>query len=122
MNNETLTEDLHMRKVCVRNDRKNNCVDLLDIIVNEQDFFNSVITGDIWHNVSSLRPKKARVHKSFIKLSLIYLLAEGERLGRCVAAQGNYFEITFMFEKIKTLVIIKTASLLLCHTMHNLVN
>ncbi|UYV66139.1 hypothetical protein LAZ67_4000414 [Cordylochernes scorpioides] len=93
-----LTEDLQMRKVCAKlvpkvltQDQKElrvlRCQELLDLIQNEPDFLNSVVTGDeswmfeydpeskrqscAWHTKSSLRPKKARMSKSRIKTMII---------------------------------------------------
>ncbi|UYV68186.1 hypothetical protein LAZ67_5003296 [Cordylochernes scorpioides] len=73
-----VTEDLQMRKVCAK---------IVDLIQNEPDFLNSVVTGDeswmfeydpeskrqscAWHTKSSLRPKKARMSKSRIKTMII---------------------------------------------------
>ncbi|UYV64946.1 hypothetical protein LAZ67_3002543 [Cordylochernes scorpioides] len=81
-----VTEDLQMRMVCAKlvpkvltQDQKElrvlRCQELLDLIQNEPDFLNSVVTGDeswmfeydpeskrqscAWHTKSSPRPKKA---------------------------------------------------------------
>ncbi|UYV80229.1 hypothetical protein LAZ67_18002090 [Cordylochernes scorpioides] len=93
-----VTEDLQMRKVCAKlvpkvltQDQKElrvlRCQELLDLIKNEPDFLNSVVTGDeswmfeydpeskrqscAWHTKSSPRPKKARMSKSRIKTMII---------------------------------------------------
>ncbi|XP_011699262.1 PREDICTED: putative uncharacterized protein FLJ37770, partial [Wasmannia auropunctata] len=93
-----VTEDLQMRKVCAKlvpkvltEDHKElrvlRCQELLDLIQNEPDFLNFVVTGDEswmfeydpeskrqsseWHTTSSPRPKKARMSKSRIKIMLI---------------------------------------------------
>ncbi|UYV70425.1 hypothetical protein LAZ67_7002954 [Cordylochernes scorpioides] len=93
-----VTEDLQMRKVCAKlvpkvltQDQKElrvlRCQELLDLIKNEPDFLNSVVTGDeswmfeydpeskrqscAWHTKSSPRPKKARMSKSRIKTIII---------------------------------------------------
>ncbi|UYV68864.1 hypothetical protein LAZ67_6001339 [Cordylochernes scorpioides] len=93
-----VTEDLQMRKVCAKlvpkvlmQDQKElrvlRCLELLDLIQNEPDFLNSVVTGDeswmfeydpeskrqscAWHTKSSPRPKKARMSKSRIKTMII---------------------------------------------------
>ncbi|UYV71914.1 hypothetical protein LAZ67_9001136 [Cordylochernes scorpioides] len=93
-----VTEDLQMRKVCEKlvpkvltQDQKKlrvlRCQELLDLIQNEPDFLNSVVTGDkSWmfeydpeskrqscasHTKSSPRPKKARMSKSRIKMMII---------------------------------------------------
>ena len=63
------------------------CLDLLDHLEKEPEFFGHVITGDEswileynpqpkrrsqeWHTANSLRPKKARMSKSKIKSTLI---------------------------------------------------
>ncbi|UYV63821.1 hypothetical protein LAZ67_2005754 [Cordylochernes scorpioides] len=87
-----------MRKVCAKlvpkvltQDQKElrvlRCQELLDLIQNEPDFLNSVVTGDeswmfeygpeskrkscAWHTKSSPRPKKARLSKSRIKMMII---------------------------------------------------
>ncbi|UYV64900.1 hypothetical protein LAZ67_3002334 [Cordylochernes scorpioides] len=93
-----VTEDLQIRKVCAKlvpkvltQDQKKlrvlRCQELLDLIQNEPDFLNSVVTGDeswmfeydpeskrqscAWHTKSSPRPKKARMSKSRIKMMII---------------------------------------------------
>ncbi|UYV85184.1 hypothetical protein LAZ67_X004851 [Cordylochernes scorpioides] len=93
-----VTEDFQMRKVCAKlvpkmltQDQKElrglRCQELLDLIQNEPDFLNSVVTGDeswmfeydpeskrqscAWHTKSSPRPKKARMSKSRIKTMII---------------------------------------------------
>ncbi|UYV72490.1 hypothetical protein LAZ67_9003364 [Cordylochernes scorpioides] len=93
-----VTEDLQMRKVCAKlvpkvltQDQKElrvlRCQELLDLIQNELDLLNSVVTGDeswmfeydpeskrqscAWHTKSSPRPKKARMSKSRIKTMII---------------------------------------------------
>ncbi|GFW55402.1 putative DD34D transposase [Trichonephila clavipes] len=94
----TVTGDLQMRKVCAKlvpkvltQDQKEFTVlryqELLDLIQNEPDFLNSVVTGDEswmfeydpeskrqsceWHTKSSPHPKKARMSKSRIKTMII---------------------------------------------------
>ncbi|UYV72446.1 hypothetical protein LAZ67_9003181 [Cordylochernes scorpioides] len=93
-----VTEDLQMRKVCAKlvpkvltQDQKElrvfRCQELLDLIENQPDFLNSVVTGDeswmfeydpeskrqscAWHTKSSPRPKKARISMSRIKRMII---------------------------------------------------
>ncbi|UYV74922.1 hypothetical protein LAZ67_12001810 [Cordylochernes scorpioides] len=93
-----VTEDLQMRRVCAKlvpkvltQDQKElrvfRCQELLNLIQNEPDFLNSVVTGDeswmfeydpepkrqscAWHTKSSPRPKKARMSKSRIKTMII---------------------------------------------------
>ncbi|GFW22262.1 protein GVQW3 [Trichonephila clavipes] len=104
---QQIADTLHMstfavhgivRKVCAKlvpkvltQDQKElrvlRCQELLDLIQNEQDFLNSVVTGDEswmfeydpeskrqsceWHTKSSPRPKKARKSKSRIKTMII---------------------------------------------------
>ncbi|UYV79288.1 hypothetical protein LAZ67_17001917 [Cordylochernes scorpioides] len=82
------------------------CQELLDLIQNEPDFLNSVVTGDeswmfeydpeskrqscAWHTKSSPRPKKARMSKSRIKTMIIVFfnirgIVHCERLKRRIA-------------------------------------
>ena len=69
--------------------RRDVCLDLLDRLEREPEFFSRVITGDEswvleydpetkrqsreWHTANSPRPKKARMSKSKIKSMLIFL-------------------------------------------------
>jgi len=93
-----LTQDLGMRKVCTKmvpkkltTEQKANqrdvCLDLLDRLEREPEFFSCVITGDEswileydpdtkrqsreWHTTNSPHPKKVRMSKSKIKSMLI---------------------------------------------------
>jgi len=95
---QIITQDLDMRKVCAKTVPKNLtteqkairrdvCLDLLDRLEREPEFFSRVITGDEswileynletkrqsreWHTANSPRPKKVRMSKSEIKLMLI---------------------------------------------------
>lgn len=95
---QILTRDLGMRKVCAKMvpknltteqkaNRRDVCLDLLDRLEREPEFFSRVITGDEswileydpetkrqsreWHTANSPRPKKARMSKSKIKSMLI---------------------------------------------------
>jgi len=95
---QILTQDFDMRKVCAKMvpknltteqkaNRKDVCLDLLDHLEREPEFFSHVITGDEswileydpetkrqsqeWHTANSPRPKKARMSKSKIKSILI---------------------------------------------------
>jgi len=95
---QILTQDLDMRKVCAKMvpknlttkqkaNRRDVCLDLLDRLEREPEFFSPVITGDEswileydpqtkrqsreWHTANSPRPKKARTSKSKIKSMLI---------------------------------------------------
>jgi len=95
---QILTQDLDMRKVCAKMvpknltteqkaNRRGVCLDLLDRLEREPEFFSRVITGDEswileydpetkrrsrqWHTANSRRPKKAGMNKSKIKSMLI---------------------------------------------------
>jgi len=95
---QILTQDLDMRKVCAKMvpknltteqkaNRRDMCLDLLDRLEKEPEFFSRVITGDEswileydpdtkrqsreWHTANSPRAKKARMSKSKIKSMLI---------------------------------------------------
>ena len=96
---QILTQDLDMRKVCAKMvpknltteqaNRRDACLDLLDRLEREPEFFSHVITGDeSWileydpetkrqsregQTANSHRPKKARMSKSKIKSMLIFL-------------------------------------------------
>ncbi|GFX04040.1 protein GVQW3 [Trichonephila clavipes] len=107
-----VTEDLQMRKVCVKLVPKGltqnqkelrvlRCQELLDLIQNELDILKSVVTGDEfwmfeydpelkrqsceWHTKSSPRPKKARMSKSCIKTNSAFYLEVLRRLKRRIA-------------------------------------
>ncbi|UYV61492.1 hypothetical protein LAZ67_1005052 [Cordylochernes scorpioides] len=118
-----VTEDLQMRKVCAKlvpivltKDQKElrvlRCQELLDLIQNEPDFLNSVVTGDeswmfeydpeskrqscAWHTKSSPRPKKARMSKSRIK-TLIIVFFDIRGIVHCeFVPQGQ-----FLFPRLK---------------------
>ena len=102
---QIITEDLHMRKICVKlvpknlsNEQKDNCVlvsrDLLDRVVSEPNFLQRVIIGNEtwvfeynpttkrqsseWHTSQSLRPKKAQMSKSRVKSMLIIFFIQRE--------------------------------------------
>jgi len=93
-----LTQDLNMIKVCPKMvpknltteqkaNRRDVCLDLLDRLGRESEFFSHVITADDfmyfeydpetkrhsreWHTANSPLPKKARMSKSKIKSMLI---------------------------------------------------
>jgi len=95
---QTLTQDLEMRKVWAKmvpknltTEQKANqrdvCLDLLDLLEREPEFFSRVITGEEswiseydretkrqsreWHTPNSPRPKKARMNKFKIKSMII---------------------------------------------------
>jgi len=100
----TITEDLHMRKICAKlvpknlpDEQKDNSVlvsrELLDRMTSEPEFLQRVITGDEtwvfeydpttkrqssdWHTSQSPRPKKVRMSKSRVKSMLIIFLFKG---------------------------------------------
>jgi len=95
---QILTQDLDVRKVCAKMvsknltteqkaNRRDVCLDILDHLEREPEFFSHVITGDEswiseydpettrqsreWHTANSPHPKKARMSKSKIKSMLI---------------------------------------------------
>jgi len=103
---EILTEELGMRKICAKlvpqnltkeqkENRKNVCLDLLERIENDENFFKHVITGDDtwifeydpktkrqsseWHTSNSTRPKKARLSKSKI-ISILICFFNGQNV------------------------------------------
>jgi hypothetical protein len=108
-----LTEDLDMRKLCSKMvpknltteqkaNRSDVCLDLLDRLEREPEFFRRVITDVAswtleydpktkrqsreWYTANSPRPKKARMSKSKIESMLICLYREVlERLRKRVA-------------------------------------
>ena len=102
---EILTFKLGMQKICAKlvpkiltneqkENRRNVCLDLLELIENDENFFKRVITGDErwifeydpdtkrlsseWHTSNSPRPMKAKMSKSKIKAILICFF---DRLG-----------------------------------------
>ncbi|UYV82145.1 hypothetical protein LAZ67_21001130 [Cordylochernes scorpioides] len=85
---QQIADTLHMSTFVVHGIVTENLqMQLLDLIQNEPDFLNSVVTGDdswmfeydpeskrqscAWHTKSSPRPKKARMSKSRIKTMII---------------------------------------------------
>jgi len=95
---QILTQDVDVRKLCAKMvpknltteqkaNRRDVCLDLLDCLERETEFFSRVITGyeswileydpetkrqsQEWHTANSPRPKKARISKSKIKSMLI---------------------------------------------------
>ena len=95
---DILTEELGMRKICAKivpknltnkqkENQRNVCLDLLECIKNDENFFKHVITGNEswifeydpktkrqsleWHTSNSPHPKKARISKLKIKSMLI---------------------------------------------------
>ncbi|GFX04790.1 putative DD34D transposase [Trichonephila clavipes] len=120
-----VTEDLQMRKVCAKlvpkgltQDQKElrvlRCQELLDLIQNEPDILNSVVTGDEfwmfeydpelkrqsceWHTKSSPRPKKARMSKSCIK-TMIIVFFDIQGIVHCeFVSQGQTVNSAFYLE------------------------
>jgi len=97
---QILTQDLVVRNVCTKMvqenlmteqkaSRRDVCLDLLDRLEREPEFFSCVITGDEswileyepetkcqsweWHTANSPHPKKARMNKSKIKSMHFYI-------------------------------------------------
>ncbi|UYV67646.1 hypothetical protein LAZ67_5001447 [Cordylochernes scorpioides] len=125
-----VTEDLQMRKVCAKlvpkvlmQDQKElrvlRCQELLDLIQNEPDFLNSVVTGDeswmfeydpeskrqscAWHTKSSPRPKKARMSKSRIK-TMIIVFFDIRGIVHCeFVPQGQTVNSAFYLEVLRRL-------------------
>ncbi|UYV62539.1 hypothetical protein LAZ67_2000982 [Cordylochernes scorpioides] len=125
-----VTEDLQMRKVCAKlvtkvltQDQKELRVlryqELLDLIQNEPDFLNSVVTGDeswmfeydpeskrqscAWHTKSSPRPKKARMKKSRIK-TIIIVFFDIRGIVHCeFVPQGQTVNSVFYLEVLRRL-------------------
>ncbi|UYV70267.1 hypothetical protein LAZ67_7002330 [Cordylochernes scorpioides] len=105
-----VTEDLQMQLRVLR------CQELLDLIQNEPDFLNSVVTGDeswmfeypeskrqscAWHTKSSPRPKKARMSKSFIK-TIIIVFFDIRGIVHCeFVPQGQTVHSTFYLEVLR---------------------
>ncbi|UYV60870.1 hypothetical protein LAZ67_1002645 [Cordylochernes scorpioides] len=100
-----VTEDMQMRK--------------LDLIQNEPDFLNSLVTGDeswmfeydpeskrqscAWHTKSSLRPKKARMSKSRIK-TMIIVFFDIRGIVHCeFVPQGQTVNSAFYLEVLRRL-------------------
>ena len=114
---QILTQDLDMRKVCAKmvpknltteqkaNNRRDACLDLLDRLEREPEFFSRVIIGDEswifeydpetkcqsweWHTANSPCPKKVRMSKSKIKSMLICFCESGDRSQRICATRTN---------------------------------
>ncbi|UYV69149.1 hypothetical protein LAZ67_6002594 [Cordylochernes scorpioides] len=125
-----VTEDLQMRKVCAKllpkvltQDQKElrvlRCQEFLDLIQNEPNSLNSVVTGDeswmfeydpelkrqsgAWHTKSSPRPKKARMSKSRIK-TIIIAFFDIQGIVHCeFVSQGQTVNSTFYLEVLRRL-------------------
>lgn len=125
-----VTENLQMRKICaklvpkvLREEQKelriSRCQELLDLIQNEPDFLNCVVTGDEswmfeydpeskrqsseWHTKSSPRPKKARMSKSRIKTMLIVFFDVRGIVHFEFVPQGETVNSAFYLEVLKRL-------------------
>ena len=114
---QILTQDLDMRKVCAKMvpknlnltteqkaNRRDVCLDLLERLEREPEFFSPFITGDEswifdyepetkrqsreWHTANSPRPKKARMSKSKIK-SMFFFFQSGDRPQGICATRTN---------------------------------
>ncbi|UYV70307.1 hypothetical protein LAZ67_7002482 [Cordylochernes scorpioides] len=111
-----VTEDLQM---CKKELRVLRCQVLLDLIQNEPDFLNSVVTGDeswmfeydpeskrqscAWHTKSSPRPKKARMSKSRIK-TMIIVFFDIRGIVHCeFVPQGQTVNSVFYLEVLRRL-------------------
>jgi len=105
-----------MRKVCAKMvpknltteqkaNRRDVCLDLLDRLEREPEFFSRVITGDEswileydpetkrqsreWHTANSPRPKKARMSKSKIESMPFFFWRSGDRPQGICATRKN---------------------------------
>jgi len=127
---QILTQYLDMRKVCAKmvlkkltteqkTSRRDVCLDLLDGLVREPEFFSRVITGDEswildydpetkrqsrkWHTANSPRPKKARMSKSKIKSMLIYFFDSQGIVHKEFVPPGQIVNQTFYREVLERL-------------------
>lgn len=125
-----VTENLQMRKICAKlvpkvlteeqkELRISRCQELLDLIQNEPDFLNCVVTGDEswmfeydpeskrqsseWHTKSSPRHKKARMSKSRIKTMLIVFFDVRGIVHFEFVPQGETVNSAFYLEVLKRL-------------------
>ncbi|UYV82751.1 hypothetical protein LAZ67_22000734 [Cordylochernes scorpioides] len=113
---QQIADTLHRICKCVRVLR---CQELLNLIQNELDFLNSVVTGDeswmfeydpeskkkicIWHTKSSPRPKKARMSKSRIK-TMIIVFFDIRGIVQCeFVPQGQTVNSAFYLEVLRRL-------------------
>ena len=122
---QILVQALDMRKVCTKmvpknltTEQKANwrdvCLDLLDLLEREPEFFYCVITGDElsileydpetkhlsweWHTANSSRPKKARMSKSKIKSMLICFFDSQRIVHKEYVPPGQTVNQTFYWE------------------------
>ena len=123
---QILTQDLDMRKVCATNltteqkaNQRDVCLDLLDHLESEPEFFSRVTTGDElwileydpetkrqireWHTANSPRPKKARMTKSKIKSMLICLFDSQGIVHKEFVPPGQTVNQTFYREVLERL-------------------
>jgi len=125
---QILTQDLDMRKVCVemvpknltteqKASRRDVCLDLLDGLEREPEFFSRVITGDEswileydpetkrpsreWHTTNSPRPKKERMSTSKIKSMLICFFDSNGIVHKKFVPPGQTVNQTFYREVLK---------------------
>jgi len=119
---QILIQDLETRKLCAKMvpknltteqkaNRRDVCLDLLDRLEREPEFFSRVITGDEswtleydpetkrqsreWHTANCPRPKKARMSKSKIKsmINCVFLQSRDRPQGICATwtnRQSNF--------------------------------
>ena len=127
---QILTQDLDMRKVCAKMvpknltteqkaSRRDVCLDLLDRLEREPEFFSRVITGDEswileydpetkrqsreWHIANSPRPKKPRMGKSKIKSMLICFFVSQGIVHKEFVPPGQTVNQTFYREVLERL-------------------
>jgi len=127
---QILTQDLDMRKVCAKmvpknltTEQKANqrdvCLDLLDRLERESEFFSHVITGDEswileydhetkcqsweWHTANSPRPKKVRMSISKIKSMLICFFDSQRIVHKEFVPPGQTVNQTFYWEVLERL-------------------
>ena len=125
-----LTQDLDMRKVWAKMvpknltteqtaDRRDVCLDLLDRLEREPEFFSRVITGDEswileyytetkrqsreWHTANSPPPKKARMNKSKIKSMFICFFESQGIVHKEFVPPGQTVNQTFYREVLERL-------------------
>lgn len=127
---DIVTGEMQMRKVCAklvpkiltdeqRELRVQRSQELLDLIENDPDFLNSVVTGDEswifeydpeskrqsseWHTSESPRPKKARMSKSRVKTMLIVFFDVRGIVHHEFLPQGQTVNSQFYLEVLKRL-------------------
>jgi len=127
---QIFTQDLDMRKVCAKMapknltteqkvNRRDVCLDLLDHLEREPEFFSCIIIGDEswilqydpetkcpsweWHTANSPRPKKARMCKSKIKSMLICFFDNQGIVHKEFVPPGKTVNHTFYWEVLERL-------------------